>query len=67
MTIETPCTKVCSIDPSRGLCVGCGRTAGEIAAWVTMSVSERRQIMDQLPARLVAAFARPAVASVSGP
>ncbi len=50
--IETPCVKVCTLDARAGLCLGCGRTVQEIGRWTTMSVAERRQIMDELPARL---------------
>jgi predicted Fe-S protein YdhL (DUF1289 family) len=52
MTIESPCIKVCVIDPASGLCRGCGRTLSEIGAWVSMQDSERREIMAALPARL---------------
>jgi len=50
--IESPCTKVCTIDAASGLCVGCGRTLDEIAQWQSLAESERRRIMDELPARL---------------
>ncbi|AXK80643.1 DUF1289 domain-containing protein [Pseudolabrys taiwanensis] len=50
--IETPCTKVCTIDAQTRLCRGCGRTIDEIAAWGTMSAAERRRVMDELPARV---------------
>jgi uncharacterized protein len=50
-TIETPCIKVCEIDPVRGLCRGCARTLDEIARWGTMSDGERGRIMGELPAR----------------
>lgn len=49
--METPCVDVCSIDEETGLCVGCYRTIGEIAAWARMSSMERRQVMAELPAR----------------
>jgi predicted Fe-S protein YdhL (DUF1289 family) len=50
--IETPCIKICSLDPQSRLCTGCGRTLEEIARWSSMDESERRRIMTQLPARL---------------
>lgn len=50
-SIETPCIKVCAIDPASGLCLGCARTLDEIVRWSTMSDAERRQIMRELPAR----------------
>lgn len=52
--IETPCIKVCRLDDSSGLCVGCGRTIEEVAAWVAMSAPERQRVMAALPARLAA-------------
>lgn len=48
---ESPCVKLCSIHPEAGLCVGCMRTREEIATWRRMSPAERREIMDELPAR----------------
>lgn len=52
--ITTPCVQVCAVDGARGLCVGCGRTLKEIAAWGGLSETERRAIMALLPARLAA-------------
>lgn len=50
--VESPCILVCSIDMKTGYCFGCGRTRAEIAAWMTMSGEERRNVMRDLPARL---------------
>jgi predicted Fe-S protein YdhL (DUF1289 family) len=50
--IETPCIKVCVIDPASRLCGGCGRTIDEIAAWSTYTREDRRRIMAALPGRL---------------
>ena len=50
--IESPCINVCTVDQASGLCVGCGRTLREIAAWVSVSDLERRRIMAELPRRL---------------
>jgi predicted Fe-S protein YdhL (DUF1289 family) len=50
--IETPCIKICTVDPARGLCLGCGRTLSEIGAWLSLSDSERSRIMRELPLRL---------------
>jgi hypothetical protein len=52
--IETPCNKVCVLDASSGLCIGCGRTAAEIGSWIGLTADERRRIMAELPARLAA-------------
>jgi uncharacterized protein len=49
--ISTPCTKVCAVDGRTGLCVGCGRTLAEIAAWGRYSEAERLTIMAGLAAR----------------
>lgn len=49
--IDSPCVKVCVIHPQTGLCLGCARTLGEIAAWSRMAPEARRAIMAELPAR----------------
>jgi len=51
----TPCIKVCAVSSATGLCIGCGRTLKEIAAWGGLSERERRAIMAELPHRLAAA------------
>lgn len=50
--IETPCVKVCVVDPETQFCIGCGRTRGEIAGWIDMSVNERSTIMGALSERV---------------
>ena len=40
--IETPCNKICIVDHHSGLCLGCGRTLGEIASWTAFTDGERR-------------------------
>ena len=50
--VSTPCVKVCAVDPISALCIGCGRTTAEIAAWGGMSESERTTIMAGLGERL---------------
>jgi predicted Fe-S protein YdhL (DUF1289 family) len=50
--MESPCIKICAIDPGTGLCEGCGRSLAEIAGWTGLSSAERRRIMAELPARL---------------
>jgi uncharacterized protein len=50
--ISTPCTGVCRLDPAIGdTCVGCGRSAAEIAAWRTLTEAQRRTIMARLAER----------------
>jgi predicted Fe-S protein YdhL (DUF1289 family) len=50
--LDTPCVNVCLLDEEIGLCVGCGRTMGEIAGWASMTDPERSAVMAALPARL---------------
>jgi uncharacterized protein len=50
--IETPCIKVCVVDPETGFCIGCGRTRGEIGAWLALSPAERHEIVAGLPERM---------------
>jgi uncharacterized protein len=56
---SSPCTKVCVLDAASGLCVGCGRTRDEIAAWGAMPEAERRTVMAGLEARMRAAHLVP--------
>jgi predicted Fe-S protein YdhL (DUF1289 family) len=53
MPIESPCTKVCVVDPASRLCVGCGRSLDEIGGWIAMTDEERTRIMSELPDRIV--------------
>jgi len=57
---STPCQNICVLDPLSGLCIGCGRTGEEIAAWPALSEAERLDIMAGLQARLRAARSRKA-------
>lgn len=50
--ISSPCIKVCAVSGQSGLCIGCGRTLAEIAAWGGMSEGERQTVMAELPKRL---------------
>jgi uncharacterized protein len=50
--IETPCIKICVVEPETGFCIGCGRTRGEIGAWLGMDAGERRRVMEGLPERV---------------
>jgi predicted Fe-S protein YdhL (DUF1289 family) len=58
--IATPCVNICVVDPSSALCVGCGRTIAEIAAWRGMSENERSGIMAGLGERMRVARSRAA-------
>ena len=50
--IESPCVRICAIDPASNLCLGCGRTLDEIARWYGMSPDDRSRVMAELPARM---------------
>ena len=50
--IETPCVKICVVDPETGFCIGCGRTRNEIGAWLGMNAETRRAVMAELPERV---------------
>ena len=49
--VPSPCVSICRIDAASGLCEGCARTLGEIAAWGTMDDAARRAVWRELPAR----------------
>jgi uncharacterized protein len=52
--IETPCEKICIVDPASGLCQGCGRNLVEITSWTIYTDGERSRVMAELPQRLEA-------------
>jgi len=56
--ISTPCVKLCVLDPISALCIGCGRTTAEIAAWGMMSEADRLAVMAGLGERLAKARSR---------
>jgi predicted Fe-S protein YdhL (DUF1289 family) len=56
--VETPCEKICVLDPPSGLCRGCGRTLAEIERWTAYNDGERARVMAELPGRLAAIKAR---------
>ena len=58
VTPTTPCIKLCVLDARFGLCLGCGRTGAEIAAWGGLGEAERRALMPVLPTRLAALGSR---------
>jgi predicted Fe-S protein YdhL (DUF1289 family) len=60
--MQSPCTKICTLDPVRNRCLGCARTLDEIARWGAMSDAERSRIMAELPVRRTASPAAEAAA-----
>lgn len=53
--IVSPCIGVCQLDSESGLCRGCLRTGGEIAAWPRADDAEKREIVGLLRERRRAA------------
>lgn len=49
--IASPCMGVCTLDASQTVCLGCCRTAEEIAVWVALTPGERAEVIGQLPER----------------
>jgi predicted Fe-S protein YdhL (DUF1289 family) len=49
--VESPCIKVCVIEPQSRLCTGCLRSLDEIAGWGRMSPEARAAVMAELPGR----------------
>jgi hypothetical protein len=58
--IESPCNRVCTLDPASGLCLGCGRSIDEITRWTQMTDAERARVAAELSGRSVTRR-RPAV------
>lgn len=48
--VESPCIGTCTLGPG-DLCVGCFRSASEIAGWLGYTPEQRRAIMQALPDR----------------
>jgi predicted Fe-S protein YdhL (DUF1289 family) len=52
MPIDTPCTKICTLNPALGICIGCGRDLDEIQRWPQLTPSERATLMEVARQRL---------------
>ncbi|MDX1294310.1 MAG: DUF1289 domain-containing protein [Hyphomonas sp.] len=50
--IKSPCIKVCAVDASTGLCLGCARSLKEIGGWVKLGPEGRDRVMSELPERI---------------
>ncbi len=48
---ESPCIKICKLDFETRLCVGCRRSAAEIAGWDRYSELRKRRILSDLKDR----------------
>jgi predicted Fe-S protein YdhL (DUF1289 family) len=49
--IWSPCKKVCVVDPSQSICVGCFRTLDELGRWTLMSHEDRLAVKAELKVR----------------
>jgi uncharacterized protein len=49
--IESPCIKVCTLDESGRICLGCFRNLDEIGFWSEMSNAERAEVLDRIAGR----------------
>ena len=49
--VPSPCTGICRIDDATCLCLGCGRSTGEIAEWSQAGNDRKRAIWAELPER----------------
>ncbi len=49
--VGSPCTNVCKLDKSTGLCEGCFRSREEIKAWKTLADDSKRTLLDALLVR----------------
>ena len=49
--IDSPCIKICVIQPESRLCTGCLRTIDEIGGWSRMTPAEHAAVMADLPNR----------------
>lgn len=64
-SVPSPCINVCELD-GEGMCMGCFRTADEIAAWPAMEQASQRRLLAVLQEREAEAsgLERPADASL---
>lgn len=51
MSVASPCTNVCQLDPRNGWCLGCRRTMHEISRWPHANDDERRAILARIEGR----------------
>lgn len=49
--IESPCVAICQLDDDGNYCIGCFRTADEIAHWVEFDDVDKQKILNELAER----------------
>ena len=52
--VPSPCSSVCRMSPSTGLCEGCLRTLDEIGAWSGLAATAKRQVWQAIAQRALA-------------
>jgi predicted Fe-S protein YdhL (DUF1289 family) len=52
--LNSPCTNICKMDASSGLCQGCLRTLDEITAWSRLDDAGRSEILTNIAKRRLA-------------
>ena len=48
---SSPCNRICTLDLSTEICMGCFRTLDEISGWTRFTNAERAAIRASLPQR----------------
>lgn len=48
MSVESPCRKLCALDPVTRTCTGCLRTLDEIARWGRMNDEDKRAVLRRI-------------------
>jgi predicted Fe-S protein YdhL (DUF1289 family) len=56
--IDSPCTGVCRLDATSGLCLGCLRSRDEIACWGSATDTQRLRILADIAQRVAAGHVR---------
>tara|TARA_Y100000389_G_C17382662_1_gene475237 strand:+ start:824 stop:1006 length:183 start_codon:yes stop_codon:yes gene_type:complete len=49
--INSPCKKICKIDLSNGLCIGCNRNINEIKNWIKLDDNQKERLIEKLNLR----------------
>lgn len=47
----TPCIRVCRLDPTTHVCIGCNRTKKEIMEWSSYTDDQRKKLMEAISER----------------
>ncbi|MGQ9425396.1 DUF1289 domain-containing protein [Gilvimarinus sp. F26214L] len=47
---RSPCISVCALD-AEDLCIGCYRSAGEIARWSQLTAKEKQEVLENAATR----------------